>query len=60
VFLKSPSHILVYKETNPGLRLPPEPVVTRFGTWIGACNFNAEHFEELKNVRLMNKVYKLN
>jgi len=31
-FLKSPSRIQLYKETLPGFPLPPEPVITRWGT----------------------------
>lgn len=30
--------------------LPPEPVLTRWGTWLEAVVFNASHFEGLKSV----------
>jgi len=32
----------------PSVPLPPEPVLTRWGTWIKAANFCADHFDNLK------------
>jgi len=32
--------------------LPPEPVITRWGTWLNAAMFYADHFETFKNVVL--------
>jgi len=49
-FLKSPSRIQLNKETLPGLPLPPEPVITRWGTWIEAVIFNANNYEGIKTV----------
>uniref|UniRef100_A0A2S2PVX4 DUF659 domain-containing protein n=1 Tax=Sipha flava TaxID=143950 RepID=A0A2S2PVX4_9HEMI len=49
-FLKSPSRIQLYKEMLPGLPLPPEPVITRWGTWIEAVIFNANNYEDIKSV----------
>lgn len=49
-FLKSPSRIQLYKEILPGLSLPPEPVITRWGTWIEAVIFNANNYEGIKTV----------
>jgi len=40
----------VYKEILPNVPLPPEPVLTRWGTWLEAAVFNCDHFEDLKNV----------
>lgn len=34
VFLKSPARIKAYKEKLPTVPLPPEPVVTPWGTWL--------------------------
>lgn len=50
VFLKAPSRIVKYKELLPNLPLPPEPVITRWGTWIQAALFYHENFEAIKNV----------
>ncbi|KAL4141465.1 hypothetical protein QTP88_004102 [Uroleucon formosanum] len=48
VFLKAPQRVDVYKEIMPNVPLPPEPVLTRWGTWIKAANFCADHFDNLK------------
>lgn len=50
VFLKVPSRIQAYREQLPTLPLPPEPVITRWGTWLNAVLFYAEHFEDIKGV----------
>ena len=34
VFEKAMARIAKFKEAQPNLRLPPEPVVTRWGTWL--------------------------
>ncbi|KAL4153986.1 hypothetical protein QTP88_001819 [Uroleucon formosanum] len=47
---KSPSRIQLYKEMLPGLPLPPEPVITRWGTWIEAVIFNTNNYEGIKSV----------
>jgi hypothetical protein len=49
VFLKSPSRVLVWKETC-NLSLPPEPILTRWGTWLEAAIFYAQHLESIKSV----------
>ncbi|CAI6344410.1 unnamed protein product [Macrosiphum euphorbiae] len=50
VFLKSPYHVQVYKEILPDTPLPPEPVLTRWGTWLEAAIFNCDNFPGLKKV----------
>ncbi|KAF0764255.1 DUF659 domain-containing protein [Aphis craccivora] len=50
VFLKSPYHVQVYKEILPDIPLPPEPVLTRWGTWLEAAIFNCDNFQGLKKV----------
>jgi hypothetical protein len=34
----------------PEVALPPEPVLTRWGTWIQAVSFYNEHFDVVKSV----------
>jgi hypothetical protein len=34
----------------PDVALPPEPVLTRWGTWMQAVNFYNEHFDVVKLV----------
>lgn len=36
----------------PGIPLPPEPIITRWGTWLNAVNYYCEHFLHIKNVIL--------
>jgi len=40
----------VYKEILPDIPLPPEPVLTRWGTWLEAAIFNCDNFQGLKKV----------
>lgn len=50
VFVKSPYRIRAFREANPDLPLPPEPVITRWGTWLGAALYYADNFEMVANV----------
>ncbi len=49
IFLKCPARISVYKEKM-NCPLPPDVVVTRWGTWITAALFFTQHFENYKSV----------
>jgi hypothetical protein len=42
----------VCKEKLPNVPLPPEPVVTRWGTWLDAAIFQANHYSHIKNIVL--------
>jgi len=35
-----------------GIPLPPEPIITHWGTWLNAVNYYYEHFLHIKNVIL--------
>lgn len=50
VFLKSPYRVQIFKNIAPGISLPPEPILTRWGTWINACNYYCEHLNDIKKV----------
>ncbi|XP_028967390.1 uncharacterized protein LOC100901375 [Galendromus occidentalis] len=50
VFLKAPSRIQRFKEMAPDLALPPQPVVTRWGTWLDATCYYADHYERIEAV----------
>jgi hypothetical protein len=52
VFLKAPLRAQRYKEKMPNIPLPPEPVITRWGTWLNAAVFYAEHFQTIKELIL--------
>jgi hypothetical protein len=36
----------------PNLTLPPEPIITRWGTWLSAVLYYSNNFEKIKNVVL--------
>jgi len=50
IFLKAPSRVSKFKEIYPDLNLPPEPIITRWGTWLKAVQFYCDHFDKIKNV----------
>ena len=48
VFLKAPSRVVRYREMC-GLPLPPEPVLTRWGTWLSQkIIFSRKHLSLIK------------
>ncbi|XP_077528186.1 uncharacterized protein LOC144139806 [Haemaphysalis longicornis] len=50
VFLKAPSRVRAFREQLPGVPLPPEPVVTRWGTWLTAVEYYNQHLNGVKAV----------
>ncbi|KAJ4450987.1 hypothetical protein ANN_02422 [Periplaneta americana] len=52
VFLKAPSRVNVLKEMYPEIPLPPKPILTRWGTWLEAVEYYAEHIDSINNVLL--------
>ncbi|XP_054745659.1 uncharacterized protein LOC129250819 [Anastrepha obliqua] len=49
-FVKSAARRQLVKQANPNITLPPEPIVTRWGTWLQACDYYADKFDALKSV----------
>lgn len=50
VFLKAPSRTILFKTEAPGIPLPPESILTRWGTWINAASYYCQHFKEIHGV----------
>lgn len=50
MFLKAPSRTILFKTEAPGMPLLPEPILTRWGTWINAASYNCQHFKEIHGV----------
>jgi hypothetical protein len=50
VFVKAPQRVQCYINQLANMALPPEPVLTRWGTWIQAVNFYDEHFDVVNSV----------
>lgn len=47
IIVKSPNRQTKFREET-GLKLPPEPVITRWGTWLNAALYYAENYEKIK------------
>jgi len=50
VFLKSPSRINAFKTIAPEISLPPQPTITRWGTWLDAAAYYCDHFDTFSRV----------
>uniref|UniRef100_A0A915EKM7 DUF659 domain-containing protein n=1 Tax=Ditylenchus dipsaci TaxID=166011 RepID=A0A915EKM7_9BILA len=50
VFTKAPTRTALYKDVCGNLPLPPEPILTRWGTWIKAALFYSGNFQQVKSV----------
>ena len=50
VFLKAPSRVLKFKEIAPGIPLPPQPILTRWGSWLMAAVYYFEHYNQIVQV----------
>lgn len=53
VFVKAPLRVQAFKDKLPNTPLPPEPVLTRWGTWLEAAMYYATHFEDFRSVVLL-------
>lgn len=49
VFLKAPLRVEYYKSAC-DLPLPPQPILTRWGTWLNAALFYADNFSVIKEI----------
>lgn len=50
IFLKAPARVHLFKQMHPELPLPPEPIITRWGTWIKAAEYYADNFFEIVEI----------
>lgn len=50
VFVKAPLRVQAFRTAAPDLSLPPEPVVTRWGTWLSAVSYYATNWTLVKSV----------
>ncbi|XP_039315482.1 uncharacterized protein LOC120360022 [Solenopsis invicta] len=50
IFLKAPLRIEEYRAKLGNIPLPPEPILTRWGTWIEAALFYANNFTSIREV----------
>ncbi|KAJ8963080.1 hypothetical protein NQ318_018544 [Aromia moschata] len=52
VFLKSPKRLRAFHTQCPGVSEPPQPIITRWGTWLEAAFYYAKYFTQIKSVLL--------
>ncbi|XP_068081365.1 uncharacterized protein [Anabrus simplex] len=52
-FVKAPSCVRAFKMMHPEFPLPPEPILTRWGTWILVALYYAENHRAIEEVRLV-------
>lgn len=50
IFIKAPLRVQRYKQIL-NKELPPEPIITRWGTWLKAASFYADNMEGITEVR---------
>lgn len=50
VFKKAPNRLQLFKNELPGVNLPPEPIITRWGTWINAAAYYCENILAVRHV----------
>lgn len=48
--MKAPQRVRIFHEFAPNLSLPPEPILTRWGTWISAAEYYAANYEHVTHV----------
>ena len=54
-FVKAPLRVKVFREETSTTPLPPEPILTRWGTWISAASYYAANLEPV--VPVVNKLH---
>lgn len=50
VFTKAPNRIALFKQMAPELKLPPQPILTRWGTWLDAATYYADNFQQIFDI----------
>ncbi|KRY21054.1 hypothetical protein T12_961 [Trichinella patagoniensis] len=50
VFLKAPSRVQLFKEMATEIPLTPQPVLTRWGTWLSAVFYYAVNFTKIQEI----------
>ena len=50
MFVKAPLRVQKYKQLAPSLPLPPQPVLTRWGTWLDAAEYYCENYAVIEEI----------
>jgi len=47
VFCKAPNRVRLFRTIAPDIPLPPQPILTRWGTWLNAAEYYADNFDTI-------------
>ena len=50
VFIKAPYRFRAFQQDLSNVPLPPEPILTRFGTWLSAAFYYQKHLDEISTI----------
>jgi hypothetical protein len=50
IFIQSPLQVQKFKEEAPTLPFPPQPIVTRWGTWLDAANYYCTNYSQIEKI----------
>ncbi|XP_044012209.1 uncharacterized protein LOC122855112 [Aphidius gifuensis] len=50
VFIKAPTRVRLFQQMAGGILLPPEPIITRWGTWLRAAVYYAQNYDHVRRV----------
>jgi hypothetical protein len=50
IFIKSPLRVQKFKEEAKTLPIPPQPIVTLWGTWLDAANYYCTNYSEIEKI----------
>lgn len=50
VFVKARERVRAFQDTAPGVPIPPEPIITRWGTWLRAAMYYNDHLATVELV----------
>jgi len=48
--LKASSQSRIFKNEAPDIPMPPQPILTRWGTWLDVANYYFENYEIIKTI----------
>jgi len=52
VFFKAPSRTILFRNIDPNLAFPPQPILTRWGTWLNEAFYYCDNLEIIKVIIL--------
>jgi hypothetical protein len=50
IFIKSPLRVQKFKEESSILPLPPQPILTSWGTWLDAANYYCTNYSQIEKI----------